>query len=242
MKNNPSHKQEFYHRLYGNYQKRKSWYAQDQLYINFEIFRIELNRSRLKHGASILEIGFGEGLFLDWAKDSGYDVTGIEINADFVKLAQKKGHQVYLGNVTTIFQGKNRLFDLICFFDVLEHLDLEEIAAMLKTVSRLLKDDGRVIAKVPNGASPFGRVYQYGDATHKSTLSGPIIQDIASLVGLKVLSVHNSARSMKFGKHPFPLLKRLAYLMRDIIQATIGYLYFGKNIPMDPNITLILGK
>lgn len=224
------------------YQKRKRWYAQESYLKYTEFFETELNRVGTVNGDEILEIGFGDGLFLDWAKASGFNVTGIEINADFVKLAEKRGHHVYLGDVGTIFEGKNCLFDLICFFDVLEHLNLEKIAAMLETTAQLLKNNGRAIAKFPNGASPFGRVHQHGDATHKSTLSGPIIEDIASLVGLKVLSVYNSARSMKLGRHQFPISKKLAYLMRNIIQAAIGYLYFGKNIPMDPNITVILGK
>jgi len=228
--------------LLQNYQRRKKWYGQKRFHTSSELFEIETIRAAVKRGHRILEIGFGDGRFLDWAKNSGYKITGVEINSTFAELADERGHSVYLGDANTIFKEKERLFDLICFFDVLEHLNLVEIVEILKTSQRLLKKNGKILAKFPNGLSPFGRVHQHGDATHKSTLSGPIMEDLASIADLKVLSVQNSARSMKLGRHRFPILKKIAYLVRDIIQAAIGYIYFGENIPMDPNITVIMGK
>jgi hypothetical protein len=37
------------------------------------------------------------------------------------------------------------------------------------------------------------------------------------------------------------MLKRGAYLLRDIIEWTIGHLYLGYRVPLDPNLTVLLG-
>jgi len=228
--------------LIRNYQTRKSWYGKDAYLNHSEIFKSEVMRAHVPPGVRILEIGFGDGLFLDWARASGFDITGIEINDNFVTLAKKRNHRVYFGNPVDIFKNKVDKFDLICFFDVLEHLEMDAIVDMLNSVSKLLERKGRVVARFPNGASPFGRVHQHSDATHVTTLSGSIMEDLAAITGLRVISIRNSARSYRYGTQRFPLLKRLAYLTRDVIQFAIGYIYFGQNIPMDPNITVILEK
>jgi hypothetical protein len=37
------------------------------------------------------------------------------------------------------------------------------------------------------------------------------------------------------------LKKRAGYLARDAIEVTVGLLYFGHRIPLDPNLTVIIG-
>ena len=51
-----------------------------------------------------------------------------------------------------------------------------------------LKEGGRdgtliVVSRFPNGQSPFGRVFQHGDFSHKSTLSTYKIEYLAALTG-----------------------------------------------------------
>lgn len=56
---------------------------------------------------------------------------------------------------------------------------------------------------------------------------------------MQVLSVANAARPMAGRRSR--ILKRGAYLLRDIIEWTIGYLYLGYRAPLDPNLTVVLG-
>ncbi|MDA3790735.1 MAG: hypothetical protein PF503_19855 [Desulfobacula sp.] len=43
------------------------------------------------------------------------------------------------------------------------------------------------------------------------------------------------------GVHKNWILKWIAYGLRDFIQLLIGYLYYGENIPLDPNLTIVMG-
>jgi len=224
-----------------NYQKRKLWFGKNKFQDQAEIFSIETKRAGMKKGDKLLEIGFGEGLFLDWAKYAGFNIAGVEINHDFYALAKKKGHIVYLGNTKEVLNDSEIFFDGIFLFDVLEHLTLEEILDLFNFFRTILREKGKIVARFPNGGSPFGRFLQNSDATHVTVLTGPKIQDIAQLAGLEVKGVYNGARTKRSGIHKNWILKWIAYGLRDLVQLVIGYLYYGENIPFDPNLTIIMG-
>lgn len=234
-------KQSIREKLNKNYQKRKSWYGKNSYLDKAEIFEIESNRAGVKKGDDILEIGFGEGLFLEWASQSGFNINGIEINHDFYTLAQKKGFKVYLGDLKDVINELEKKYNGIFLFDVLEHMTLEEILDLFYLLKRVLKKNGTILTRSPNGASPFGGFLQHGDATHATVLTGSKIQDIAQLSGLVVKGIYNGARTKKKGKHKNWILKSIAYKLRDFIQLVISSLYYGENIPMDPNFTIVMG-
>jgi len=229
-------------KLNKNYQKRKLWYGKNSFLELKEIFDVEASRAGIKKGDNILEIGFGEGLFLEWARKSGFKITGVEINKDFYDLAKKRGHIVYLGNAEYVLTNLDKKYNRIFLFDVLEHLTLEEISDLFDFFQTILSSHGRILARFPNGGSPFGRFLQYSDATHITTLTGSILQDIALLSGLEIKGVYNGARTKRTGVHKNWILKWIAYKIRNIIQLVIGYLYYGENIPLDPNLTVVIGN
>lgn len=227
--------------LIQNYQKRKHWYGHNTFQEQAEIFDIETGRANIKKEDFLLEIGFGEGLFLDWARESGFTITGVEINPDFYTLAKERGHTVYLGDAKRVLHGSDKKYNGIFLFDVLEHLTIKEISSLFDLFQTILGENGKILVRVPNGGSPFGRYLQYSDATHLTVLTPSKIQDMALLSGLEVKGIYNGARTQKTGAHKNWILKWIAYGVRDFIQLVIGYLYYGENIPLDPNLTVVMG-
>jgi cyclopropane fatty-acyl-phospholipid synthase-like methyltransferase len=226
--------------LMAHYQDRKCWYGKNRFQDFAEFFSIEAGRAKVTPGSRLLEIGFGEGLFLDWARDAGCHITGVEINPDFVALARQRHHRVFLGQAPQVLETDPDRFDGIFLFDVLEHLGLQEIADLLSFLKTVLSDDGHILVRVPNGASPFGRYLQHGDATHKSVITAPMLMDIARVCDLQVSAAYNGARSLQSGRHRSRFLKKTAYMARDLVQWIIGYLYYGENIPLDPQLTVVI--
>jgi 2-polyprenyl-3-methyl-5-hydroxy-6-metoxy-1,4-benzoquinol methylase len=227
--------------LYKKYSERKKWHDCGSILSKNEAFAIEIQRANINRNASILDIGFGEGEFLEWANLRGYSVEGIEINETYVNRMRDKGLVAHLDDPVHFLKHANKKWDLIWIFDVLEHLSLDEIYALLSEVSFKLYSNGKILIRIPNGISPFGRFHQYGDPTHVTSLSPPIIGDIAEVVGLQIKQALNSARPLRTSKRQY-LLKKLEHCLRDLIELFIGYLYFGGRIPLDPNLTLILEK
>lgn len=100
----------------------------------------------------ILEVGSGGGYTLRWLKsvyDGDVTTVGIEINSDVEDELARNADVAIIGNID---EGVAELgsFDLILFLDVLEHLP--DPTRTLRTVTRNLARDGRVIVSVPNVA------------------------------------------------------------------------------------------
>ncbi len=232
--------------LVDGYAEWKGWSNTGQPRSNPELFTKEIVRTGVRPRASILEIGIGSGSFLDWAESQGYDVVGIDINEELVAAATQRGHKAFHAEAQDFLEGKVGQYDLIVMFDVLEHLSITGIFSCFILFAKALRRGGKLLARFPNGASPFGRMYQYGDATHQTVLTPAKINQIALTAGMNLVSVHNAARESR-SLHGGPLqrsriVRLIVYAIRDVIQLAIGFIYFGKNIPMDPNVTVIVGK
>lgn len=104
----------------------------------------------LRSSGVLLDIGSGTGYFAGFMKDRGWQVTGIEINADARNYsAARFGIRVVSpGEIRDIASGSA---DCITLWHVLEHL--YNPAGWLGEVSRILKDGGRCVIALPNFAS-----------------------------------------------------------------------------------------
>ena len=100
-------------------------------------------------GLSLLEIGCGMGDFLLEAQSKGFRVSGLEVTDHLVEFANRR-----LG-VSSIQKGfietadfQNESFDIIAFFDVIEHV--RNPVDFMRRVQGLLKKKGRVFLVTPS--------------------------------------------------------------------------------------------
>jgi 2-polyprenyl-3-methyl-5-hydroxy-6-metoxy-1,4-benzoquinol methylase len=99
-----------------------------------------------KHGR-LLDIGFGNGAFLDAAQAIGWDVTGIDIDSKVVSNALKRGLNVYKGDLE-VLAGESNAFDFITLSHVIEHV--YKPIPVLEACYRLLKPGGKLWLETPN--------------------------------------------------------------------------------------------
>lgn len=76
----------------------------------------------LKCGSSILEVGIGNGHFLQAAFNKGYAVQGVELNPKSANRTRALGFQVHELTLHDLREHTNERFDAICSFQVLEHV------------------------------------------------------------------------------------------------------------------------
>lgn len=192
-------------------------------------------------GKRVLEIGFGDGRFMAWARTQGAEVEGLEINPEMLAAAGRHGYVARNASLEELRSAGAR-YDLIVAFDVLEHWDTEELMANFREIAVLLRPGGRLLARFPNGHSPFGRVYQNGDFSHRSVLSCYKIEYLALLNGLEVVRMSDAERvSSKPGA-----LRALRHgwlkLRRKRIERRIARLYGTPRLPLGPNLVVVLRK
>lgn len=192
-------------------------------------------------GKNVLEIGFGNGRFLAWARAQGARVSGLEINPEMLAAAAQHGYAARHASLAELV-GEGARYDLVVAFDVLEHWDTDELVANFRHIAALLVAGGIFLARFPNGHSPFGRIYQYGDFTHKSVISVFKIDYLAGLSGLDVVRVANVRRVPSKPGALRALRHRWMAHRRAWIERSISRLYGTDRLPLDPNLVAVLRK
>ncbi len=114
---------------------------------NYEFELAEIKNQ--KSNGKFLDIGTNMGFFLRKARGCGFEVEGVEPSPSLSKIATE---QFNLKIHNSYFEAANfspKSFDIITMIDVFEHVT--NPVELLKTAQNVLKDDGIVCIKVPNG-------------------------------------------------------------------------------------------
>jgi len=109
-------------------------------------------------GANILDIGCGDGKFLDLLK-AGNKTNGLELNSVARELAKEKGHHVSGQDIKEFSAGNEEKFDYVTAFQVLEHVSnvKEFVTGALKT----LKKNGALFISVPNNDVSYFKLIDF---------------------------------------------------------------------------------
>lgn len=134
----------------------------NQNYQNLELKKTIEIISKKKETAieklSILDYGCGEGRILKEINKTEYNLTGVEINQDYITALTNDGFTIYTPE--KIFNGY-LLFDIIIISHVIEHMDPNELYKIIPEICNLLKENGVIIIISPILGERF-----YYDFTH----------------------------------------------------------------------------
>jgi SAM-dependent methyltransferase len=148
----------------------------------------QIFKPKLLEKSRVLEVGFGNGELLGYFGAQGHDVVGVEINDVLTTRANKLGYVAYTGAVWEIAELLYEKFDQIVAFNVLEHMNHENLYMFFLWARKHLDDDGRLYLQFPEGASPFGLANQNGDFTHVTSLTREKIEVLCNASKMRVLS------------------------------------------------------
>lgn len=114
---------------------------------------------KFKPGGKILDIGCGMGYFLEAAKKSKnvkWEIYGLELNKSLRNRANKQVKRQIIAGKMSSLPFKDRIFDCVTCFDVLEHdVNLE---TNLEEIYRVLKNDGVLVVQAPNYISAMAYI------------------------------------------------------------------------------------
>jgi 2-polyprenyl-3-methyl-5-hydroxy-6-metoxy-1,4-benzoquinol methylase len=165
---------------------------------------------------NMLEIGYGNGVFLGWCKSKAISVSGVELNPVLVERGRQHGFDVH-ENIESTFARK---FDVIVAFDVLEHIKRDDLVGFLKNLHSICNSNATLIFRFPNGDNPFAYYLQNGDVTHQTAIGSAMVAQIAELSGFDTQEVRCSATPvMGVG-----FLRASKVIIGGIIRSSLGFL------------------
>lgn len=122
----------------------------------------------------ILDVGCGHGALLYFLQEMGYrNSRGVDGSAEQVELARRlgvAGVEVGIG-IDFLRRCNNGSADVVCIWDVLEHLTRQEAFDLVSEIRRVLSPGGVCIGHVPNAEGIFGSRVRYGDMTHEQAFT-----------------------------------------------------------------------
>lgn len=227
--------------FYDGYEHWKGW---DKLF-SFDdekasYFAGETKGLAISKGAAVLEIGFGSGAFLEWARKQGAQVAGTEINPVLQDAARTRGIELLPADIECVAARYAARFDTIVAFDVFEHFALDEVVTRLAAVETMLKPGGSLLMRFPNAQSPFGLAPQNGDPTHKCCLSLSVFEQLLQGRSLGVVRYSHQYRvpGLTLGRQ---IVRFVRYRLQDVISGFLNFVYVSK-IPHSAVAVLVLRK
>jgi len=222
---------------YDGYESWKGW-SEDRFMtltpVERAYFDLEM-RDIPVSGEHVLEIGFGNGRFLGWAKAHGAQVYGTELSEQGKAFAAAHDVIVLPTDLSQSLDTHRARFGVIAAFDVLEHLSFDAIRAMLDHIGVLLRPGGYCVVRFPNGQGLLSGLHQSGDYTHISTLSASIMSQFVAGTALDIVRADNSAIP------EYNIVRKLRGVLRQGFEALVCRLY-GAHAPLGPNLTVVLRK
>ena len=193
----------------------------------------------------VLEVGFGNGAFLGWVRGMGLEAYGIEANPVLIERARALlgPDHVFEALDDVLLDRLRGTITHAVAFDVIEHVPIEHLGALLRAMGELLTPQGRIVLRFPNGDSPFGRITQHGDPTHVTVIGQQKMSYLARAAGLHLVEI----RAPKLPIHGVGLLRglkrRLLNIVRGCLERGVSLLYFaGRRVPFDPNYVAVLQR
>jgi len=158
----------------------------------------------------LLEIGCATGALLEFLRDRGWDVCGVEISGEEADYARaKRGLEIHSIPLEEV-KFPDNYFDLVVASHLIEHLNNPR--SFVREVHRILKPQGRFFVTTPNiagfQAKLFGNLWRSAIFDHLYLFSKKTLSKLLLEEGFE-LEKFVSWGGLAAGSAPF-LLKRIA--------------------------------
>lgn len=118
-------------------------------------FRRVLRLLERQAGRRLLDVGCGNGLFMEFARQHGWQTSGVEVNPKLAERARQLGHTVQTQAVEQL-SAEQGPYDAVTLLQVVEHLDAPLTG--LRKLHSLMPAGGILLLDTPNAASHLVRL------------------------------------------------------------------------------------
>lgn len=139
----------------------------------------------------VVDLGCGRGEFLDLCRSQGIGIYGVDSNEDMVLHCEGRGLNVISADIVEHLKSlPEKWLDGVFCSQVIEHLPLSRLQALLKESARVLKAGARIVIVTINPTSIFSLANNFFlDPTHVRPLPPGTVKFLAEEAGFRDLDV-----------------------------------------------------
>lgn len=162
--------------------------------------------------ARVLELGCGSGETLRQLKATGFtELTGIDSTQSQIDraLAHGDGINYVTANATEYLSAHAGEYDLVCAFDFIEHLTVDEAMEICDLVNQALEPGGCFVLRTPNASSLLADYGWHSDLTHMTQYTEYSLLQLLDAAGFEdhhVLATRRPRIGPSFLRHPVEAL------------------------------------
>jgi SAM-dependent methyltransferase len=146
---------------------------------------------RVAGPGGVVDLGSGRGEWLALLGAAGVAARGVDANPAFVAAGRARGLDMELGDALGHLQAlPPDSLDMVTAFHVIEHLDTEDLLALLEAANGALRPGGCLLLETPNPTNlVMGACDFYNDPTHRSPLPPALTEYLVSTQGFGDIEV-----------------------------------------------------
>jgi cyclopropane fatty-acyl-phospholipid synthase-like methyltransferase len=166
-------------------QKTQDYYQNDKEEYDFA-------KNYIDENYSVLEIGCGKAAFADKIKTIKY--TGLEFSKQAILMAERNGKNVINETIQRHSLHHFEKYDVVCSFQVLEHIPVDKINSFLNAAINTLKKGGKFIISVPSADSFVGKISNCTlnlPPHHQTHWHDKTLVKIANIFDLEIKELHH---------------------------------------------------
>jgi SAM-dependent methyltransferase len=198
----------------------------DEVTAKLAVYLPDVRRLVGTAGGGVVDVGSGRGEWLALLRDAGIPGSGVDSNHALFEASQARGLDVVHGDALAHLLGlPPGSVDVVTAFHVIEHLDVEELLALLAAAWHALRPGGCLLLETPNPSNlRMAACDFYNDPTHRSPLPPALTEYLVSASGftdVEIRPVNPNRSSFEASSHVEQLMAHTLYGPQDY--AVLGY-------------------
>ncbi len=135
----------------------------------------------------LLDLACGDGVFVEIAREAGFNARGIDLNSSMVRLARERDVPVEEADAIGHLSAQpDESWDAITAFQFIEHLPPDAIMTLLREARRVLRPGGVIVLETLNPNTFMAMKWFHFDLSHERLVFPQVLELLMETAGLLV--------------------------------------------------------